>query len=316
MNHLAPDRPNQWGFKRPLFSVICLSFFLAGPVAHAHAQEVTLPELEGLYRSALLGYEQAFEVLEVLSSQFERASLDLANAVAADDETAKNRAYAESLRISGEMGQAQRRVEEKVLELREARGTLLDATAEYLGDLLAVGDTATDPVTQGDLRSLVSDKRTRISELIELEDPPVTLEPVPNINAAPRDGPIVLRQKATMLEVTASRYEGQYAFNEQKLEDLRRDQDLLRRSGDFLAGIIRFDDPRLPVGPPGARTDPPPGQAQAPPGADSLGIEGGFLTLEQRIEALETLQEEITQRIQTIRVRAANLRRLAGGEWA
>ncbi len=308
--------PGRKGFRRLV--LVAASLAILGPTTpcEAQVQEVTLPELEGLYRSALRGYEQAFEVLEVLSSQFERASLDLANAVAADDETAKNRAYAESLRISGEMGQAQRRVEEKVLELREARGTLLDATAAYLEDLLVLGDTVTDPVTQRDLPTFVSDNRTRISELIALEDPPVRLEPVPNINAAPRDGPIVLRQKATMLEVTASRYLGQYAFNEQKLEDLRGDQDLLRRSGDFLAGITRFDDPTLPVGVRPTRTDPPSGQAQASPGADSLGVEGGFLTLEQRIEALETLQEEITERIQTIRVRAANLRRLAGGEWA
>jgi hypothetical protein len=40
------------------------------------------------------------------------------------------------------------------------------------------------------------------------------------------------------------------------------------------------------------------------------------MTLEQRIQDLELLQEEITERIETIRLKAATLRRLAGGEWA
>ena len=38
--------------------------------------------------------------------------------------------------------------------------------------------------------------------------------------------------------------------------------------------------------------------------------------IEDRIAALEAVQEEITERIQIILVRARNLRRLAGGEWA
>ena len=109
--------------------------------------------------------------------------------------------------------------------------------------------------------------------------------------------------------------QGQLAFNEVQLEGLRREQNLSRRSQDFLADRRRFDDQPAPVGPPG-RPDRAQDQAQLPPGADSLGVEWGSLTVEEKIQALENLQEEITQRIQTIRVRAGILRRLAGGEWA
>jgi hypothetical protein len=264
----------------------------------------------------VLGYEEAFEVLKVLTSQFDRASQDLNNAIAADDEAAMNRAYAETLRIVRRRRQARRRVEDKVEDLREARGQLLDATALFLEELLAQGDTASDPVDQRALATFVTDTGNRITELRSSEDPPVTLDPMPDINAEPRDGPAELRAKATILEVTANQYEEQYAYYGSQLEGLRRDQSLLRRSGDFLADFARFDDPTLPVGPPGARTVPPLGQLQPPPGADSLGVEGGFLTLEQRIQALEVLQEEIIQGIRTIRLRAQTLRRLAGGEWA
>lgn len=305
------------GINRPLLMALSLALFLAGQFSGASAQEeLTLPELEGQYRAAVLGYEEAFEVLEVVTSQYDRARQNFANAIAADDEAAMNRAYAENLRIAGRRRQAQRRVEDKVEELREARGQLLDATAQFLEELLAQADTASDPVDQRALATFVTDTGNRITELRSLEDPPVTLDPVPDITAEPRDGPEDLRAKATILEVTASQYEEQYAYYGRQLEGLRRDQSLLRRSGDFLADFTRFDDPAVPVGPPGARTVPPPGQLQPPPGADSLGVEGGFLTLEERIQALEVLQEEIIQGIQTIRVRAQTLRRLAGGEWA
>jgi len=317
VTHLPSPGPGRWGFNRPLFTAISFALVFVGPSSGAYAQEeLTLPELEGLYRSAMAGYEEAFEVLEVLSSQFDRASLDFSAALVAGDEAAQNRAYAETLRIAGVRRQAQRRVEDKVEELKEASDRLLDATARSLEELLAQADTASDPVDQRALATFVTDTQNRIRELRNLEDPQVTLEPEPDINAAPRDGPAVLRAKATILEVTANQYEEQYAYYARHLEGLRRDQSLLRRSGDFLAGITRFDDPTVPVGPPGARTIPPPGQVQPPPGADSLGVDGGFLTLEQRIQALEVLQEEITQSVQNMRVRAENLRRLAGGEWA
>ena len=309
--------PDRGVFKRPLVTGVWLAILMAGTLTSASAQGgLTLPELDGQYRSALLEYEAAFQALEVLESQFDGASHDLSVAIAAGDDAAKNRAYAETLQISAQKWLRQRRVEDLVVVLREARDRLIDATAQYLEDLLAQAATALDPVVAGELRSLVTDTGNRLTELRRLEDPQVTLEPAPDINAAPRDGPRELRDKATILDVTASRYEEQHAYNQRQLEGLRRDQNLLRRRGDFLADASRFDDTTVPVGPPGSRAVPTPDQAQPLPEADSLGLGVGPLTLEQRIRALEVLQEEITQRIQTIRVRASNLRRLAGGEWA
>jgi len=317
VNHPVTADRRRTVFRGPVLALVCLPFLL--PVAGSQAlgqENLTLPELEGVYRRAQAGYEEAFAALEVLSSQFDRASQDVLRAQAAGDQAAMNRAYEETVQLGPRMRLARRRVEEKVEELRVAREELLDAQAEYLEELLRQTQAATDPAEQRALAVFVADTRTRIQELRNLEDPPVTLEPLPDINAEPRDGPVELRAKATILEVTAAQYEEQHALNESQLEGLRRDQRLLRRSDDFLAGISRFDDPSVPVGPPGSRAVPVPGQTTPPPGADSLGVQGGFLTLEQRIQALETLQEEITQRIENIRVRAQTLRRLAGGEWA
>ena len=192
----------------------CLFVFLQGMSAPIHCQEeLTLPELEGVYRRALAGYEEAFAALEVLSSQFDRASQEVLRAQAAGDQAAMNRAYEETLRIAPRRRQAQRRVEEKVEELRVAREELLDAHAMYLEDLLLQTQSAADPAEQRSLAVMVADTRNRIQELRSLEDPPVNLEPLPDINVEPRDGPADLRAKATILEVTAAQYEEQYAFN-------------------------------------------------------------------------------------------------------
>ncbi|MFH1766432.1 MAG: hypothetical protein ABIF09_19820 [Gemmatimonadota bacterium] len=306
-----------WALRRRLIAAVSLALLLASPPSGASGQvALTLPEIDGLYRSTVSEYDAAFQALEVLSSQQDRADRDFAAALLAGDEAATNRAYGEILRIGPERRQAARRVEDKAQELLVARDRLLDANAQYLTDLLAQAAAASDPMDQRALATFVADTRNRITELRNLEDPQVTLEPLPDINFEPRDGPAELRNKATILDLTAGQYEEQYAYYERQLEGLRRDQSLLRRSGDFLADFTRFDDLTVPVGPPGTRTVPPAGQVPPPPGVDSLGVEGGFLTLEQRIRALVVLQEEINQRIETIRVRANDLRRLAGGEWA
>lgn len=316
MIYLPSFGSGRWGALRRGLPILGLGLLLAGPMIDAAAQEVvTITELEGLYRKTLADYEGAFALLEVLTSQFDRASQDLTTALAAGDEAGKNRAYAETLRIAPLRRQAQRRVEEKVAELRDARDRLLATTADQLEGYLAVADTAADPENQRALFTFISNTETRLRELRNLEDPPINLEPVQDINVEPRDGPTELRAKATILDFTATQFEGQQVYYAQQLQGLRRDQNLLRRSGDFLADFNRFDDPSVPVTT-GTRAVPQPGQVQPPPGADSLGVAGGFLTLEQRIKALEVLQDEIAQRIQAIRVRAETLRRLAGGEWA
>jgi hypothetical protein len=312
---LSSLRGNPWAFRWPILAASFLA--LSIPTRSVEAQEeLTLPELEGLYRGAMAGYEEAFEVLEVLESQFDRASQDLAGAIAAGDEETMNEAYAETQRIGPQRRQAQRRVEEKAEELRRVRLRLLDATARYLEDLLAEAATEPDSAAQRTLATFIADTRNRISELRSLEDPQVTLEPEPEINPEPRDGPDEYRAKANILEVRLGQYQEQYVFNQEQLDGLRRDQRLLRRSGDFLADFARFDDPTLPVGLPGSRSVPNPGQISPPPGADTTRAEGRPLTLEERIQALELLQEEIARRIDNIRIRAATLRRLAGGEWA
>ncbi len=294
---------------------LVLLVFGAGGAASAQ-EELTLLELKAEYRVAQGDYDVAFQRFEILSGQIDAAQRDFSSATAAGDEAAQREAYERTFLIASETRQAQSRVENEVAQLREIRERLLNATAAQLEELLAVADTATDPLDLVELSVFVADTQNQITELRDVEDPPVTLEPEPDINIELKDSPEQLRQKASLLEFTATQYNDQFAYNERQLEGLRRDQILLRRSGDFLADFTRFDDPAVPVGAVNREVTPP-GQDQPPPIADSLGVQGAPLTLEQKIEALEALQEEITGRIQNVLTRARLLRRRAGGgEWA
>ena len=67
-----PARSRTWGRIGPALGSVVLILLALGHPRTAQAQEeLTVPELEGLYRSALAGHEQALEALE-------KAEFDLA----------------------------------------------------------------------------------------------------------------------------------------------------------------------------------------------------------------------------------------------
>ncbi len=300
------------GLTLTVMAVACFAGLSPGPLQAQ--EEFTIPELEGLFRGAEAAYEAAFEALALLTSQGDRLDQTFATALAAGDEEAMNAAFGEIRLLAPQRRAAQNRVEEKAGEVRDARERLLGALRNYLEDLRLQTLDVLDPDTQTELETFILDTGFRIQELRTLDEPQVVLEPLPNLDEEITDSPSDLRNKANMLDFTAGQWEAQLAYNQDQLEDLRREQDLLRWRRDFLADRGRFGD-QPPVGPPGVQTVPQPGQAQ-PPGADSLGTEIVFQSVEERIQLLEVFQEELTANIQIIRVRAQRLRRKAGGEWA
>jgi hypothetical protein len=151
--------------------------------------------------------------------------------------------------------------------------------------------------------------RYQIGELRAQEDPEVTLEPEPYIVIEPRDGLEEIRGKADLLDLRGDQYEELLGEIGRLLVGLRRDLRLMRQSDDFLAGVERFGDVRLPVGPPGARPDRTPDVGQPPGVGAGPGVEERPLTLEERIQALEITQREVVARIDSIRVKAESFRR-------
>ncbi len=290
-----------------LLVVACVSAAFALP---AGAQEdLTLSELDLAYRSSLDEYRAAFQALEVLESRFNRASLAFRRAGEVGDKAGQEEALAITYRLAPEMRMQTLRVEEKASEVRLARGRLLDARARHLEDLLQQADLARDPDERQELAILVQDTRNQIAELRAQEDPEVILEPEPDIVIGPRDDNEDIRIKASILDVRGDQYEELLGEIDRRLEGLRRDLRLMRQSDDFVAGVERYGDLRLPVGPPGSRSDPIPPLAQPPGEVDAPGAEERPLTLEERIEFLVVTREEVSERIERIRVKAESFRR-------
>jgi hypothetical protein len=277
------------------------------PLSAGAQEELTLPELELAYRASLDEHSAAFRALEVLEMRFGRASEALRNARAAGDKGGQEAALAIILRVGPERTQQELRVAEKAREVSAARGRLLEARSRRLEELLAQADQARDPGEVREVAILVQDMRYQIGELRAQEDPEVALEPEPYIVIEPRDGVEEIRDKADLLDLRGDQYEELLGEIGRLLAGLRRDLRLMRQSDDFLAGVERFGDVRLPVGPPGARPDRTPDAGQ-PPGAGP-GVEERPLTLEERIQALEITQREVVVRIESIRVKAESFRR-------
>jgi len=261
------------------------------------AQEDRIFQLGLGHDQAGASYEAALAEVRGREVQYESASQVFDQALDAGDEAETNQAYVAVRQALYLRAQAERQLEERAQELREARRNLLEARRIYGEDLLAQAATETDPVAERTLAAFVENNSLEIARIRGLPEPDITLEPLPEINVEMTDGPGELRQKAGLLEFAANQYQEQQTYLQQQLDDLLRDQDLFRRNRDFLADRSRFGD-QPPTGARGGQDVPPPEQ------------------LDQQIQELETLQEELTTRIETIRIRAADFRRRAGGEWA
>ncbi len=290
--------------------LLSLSLLALSAPAQARAQDVlTLTDRESLYLAARGEHQSALQTLEVLMSRYNRAAQEFAQARASGDQDRINTAFTEVTERSREVLSQERRVAALEVGLQEARRSYREALSARLDSLLGERDRTQDPQELVELAVLLTEVNNRYQELLqEEEDPRVRLEPDPDIPRDPRDGPEDLRRKAAQLEFRATQYEALLREIDLRLgefrQTLRRNRDL----GDFLTGLDRYGDTRLPVVPPGARTVPPTNPGQGPPGADTAGGGGSPLTLEERIANLEADRERVVERIRQTRARAEEFR--------
>jgi hypothetical protein len=288
----------------------CLLFlpFLAGGQENPNIQI-----LEPEYRRAQAEYEAAFRALEALEGRLNQALEDVDAARAAQDEGRTNRAFALVLQLSGDLRLQRQRVDEKAEELRQARSRLLQVLRLRVDDLIAEVDSARDDSERAALAAILEDANNRRLELLAEEEPETVLEPMRDITISPTDLPIDIRRKAATLDFRAEQHEARLEGIDQRLEELRQDLRRSRFVSDFLSGVERYGDTRLPVGRPGTQVTTPPDPEQRPQAADSLAPETRPMTLEERIQRLEDLRAELEERIQLIRAKAERFRAIAGG---
>ncbi len=272
----------------------CFSILTAFCAPPAFAQEDRLVQLGIAHDQAVANYEAAELAARGREVDYEEASRIFVEAQNAGDEEALNQAFVEVQRALNLRVQADRELEQRAEELREARRNLLEAKRIYTRDLLARAELETDPVELRAISVYLDNNNQEIARIRLLPEPEITLEPLPGLEFETTDGPVELRQKAGVLDFQANRYQEQLDYFQQQLDDLRSEQDLFRRSSDFRADRSRFGD-RPPVGAQAGQNAPRPEQ------------------LDQQIRELEAFQEELTRRIEIIKTRAADFRRRAGG---
>lgn len=276
-----------------------------------------IPELEQQYRVAQAEYDAAFRALEAREAQFERAIAADDAARISGDEARAEETLTEVNRLAAEVREVRLRVDQRAQELREARARLIRAYRQRVDQLFAQGELTRDPAERGRLAAILEDTNNRLLELLGEEDPVTTLEPLRDLTISQTDSPRDILRMASILERRAEQDSVRLVEVGRQLTELREDQARTRRVADFLSDMERFGDTRLPVGQPGNRATNPDEGDRRPPAADSLGTEVRPMTLEERVQSLEILQEELQERIRLIRARAERFRaRAGGGEWA
>lgn len=294
--------------------ILPLALLLALWPGSAWPQDVlTIQELELQYSSKVRQHQAAFDAWTAMEIRLGRALDSVTAATDSGNADRRNRAFTVFRQLAGEIRVQERRVDEIAEELRAARSDLLTALGQRLEELTQQADSAVDPQERRELAAILYDRNSRFLELRAEEDPETKLEPMQDITIDPRDTPDLIIRKAELLDFRANQYEAQLTEVGRRLEELRRDQRRARQVRDFVAGVERYDDTRLPVVSPGARAVDPPDPRQLPPGADTLGVEARPLTLEERIQNLDLLQQELGIRLQQIRDKAERYRRLARG---
>ncbi|MCA9737073.1 MAG: hypothetical protein KC645_05570, partial [Gemmatimonadetes bacterium] len=241
-----------------------------------------------------------------LQSRFEQWSDSLNVARIAGDEARRNNAYRELLGVTTDLGSADRRVEQTATALEQARFALkdlIDKRMDLLVDQLQYTSTDNERRT---LALVYEDLSNRFEELDREAPPEMQVTPVvlPNIMASPTDGARELSAKAELLERYAARYDTLIGTIEQELSDLEKRAQRDRVMGGFLAGLDRYGDTNLPVGP--AREVPPAG-SEAGESATPIPLEERMGELRDLLTRYESLREEARERAGHLKQRAQEI---------
>lgn len=272
----------------------------------AQAVEQAQEQRELEYQAALSALESAQAARRALQSRFEQWSDSLNVARIAGDEARRNNAYRELLGVTTDLGSADRRVEQTATALEQARFALkdlIDKRMDLLVDQLQYTSTDNERRT---LALVYEDLSNRFEELDREAPPEMQVTPVvlPNIMASPTDGARELSAKAELLERYAARYDTLIGTIEQELSDLEKRAQRDRVMGGFLAGLDRYGDTNLPVGP--AREVPPAG-SEAGESATPIPLEERMGELRDLLTRYESLREEARERAGHLKQRAQEI---------
>lgn len=283
----------------PALVVLCVGFFGApNPVfAQDDATRAELNRQELRYQAARDAYDASLTARLVVEAEWEAALDSVQVARQGSNQEAYDRASERHMLLAQDLTRMDRRVQQASDSLQAARSDYLQAMDARLGVLLELQDSATTRVEAANYQALIEDLE---NEFRALEGTIDTLVPQLLVSQGvlaynPRDTPSRLRNK---IEVATRRIETvQTAIDEadDRIKGLEQRQRLQRQQENFLSPLGRFDDTRIPVGPPGESRSQ--GQGTV---SDSTGVRTAPETLDDQLEAWRTLRSQLETRLQVL----------------
>lgn len=273
---------------------------LAAPLA-AQSVEQAQEQRELEYQAALSAHESAQAAYRALQSRFEQWSDSLNVARIAQDETRANAAYSQLMPLSTDLASADRRVGQTAQALERARFALKDLVDKRMDLLVEQIEFANSDEDRRRLALQYQDLSNRFDELELASLPALQVSQVllPNIVAQPTDGARELSAKAELLERYAARYDTLISTIQNELADAEKRGQRDRTMNGFLAGLDRYGDTNLPVGP--AR------EVARGDGERATTLAEQVDELRALVGRYETLREEARERALNLRRRAQEI---------
>ena len=283
----------------PALVVLCVGFFGApNPVfAQDDATRAELNRQELRYQAARDAYDASLTARLVVEAEWEAALDSVQAARMGSDQEAYDRASERHMLLAQDLTRMDRRVQQASDSLASARSDYLQAMDARLGVLLELQDSANTRRAADEYQALIDDLENEYRALEVSSDVlvPQLLVSQGVLAYNPRDTPSRLRNK---IEVATRRIEVvQTAIDEadDRIEGLERRQRLQRQEENFQSTLGRFDDTRVPVGPPGQSRSQ--GQGAV---SDSTGVRTAPQSLDDQLEAWQTLRAQLETRLQVL----------------
>ncbi|MBT8402246.1 MAG: hypothetical protein KJP18_00215, partial [Gemmatimonadetes bacterium] len=272
--------------------------------ALAQQDQATLIQLndqELRHRAAVLAYEQALAARLVVEAQWEAALDSVQIARQSGDQAAYDGASERHMLLARDLTRMDRRVQQVGDSLEAVRSDYLEAMDARLGVLLELQDSA---LTRADVQRfdlLIADLGNQFRELEASSD---VLTPRPLVMQgvlvySPRDTPSRLRNKIEIANRRIDQVQAGIEEADGRIGGIEQRIRLERQQDNFRSTLGRFDDTRVPVGPPGQSRSQ--GEQTV---SDTTGIRTIPETLDAQLEGWRTLRgqlESMLQRLESVR---------------
>jgi DNA repair exonuclease SbcCD ATPase subunit len=260
-----------------------------------------LNDQELRHRAAVLAYEQALAARLVVEAQWEAALDSVQMARQSGDQDAYDRASERHMLLARDLTRMDRRVQQVSDSLEAVRSDYLEAMDARLGVLLELQESALTRADGERFGVLIDDLGNQYRELEASSD---VLTPRPLVMQgvlaySPRDTPSRLRNKIEIADRRIDQVQAGIEEAEGRIEGIEQRIRLERQQENFRTTLGRFDDTRVPVGPPGQSRSQ--GQQAV---SDSTGVRTAPETLDEQLEGWRTLRgqlESMLQRLEAVR---------------